>query len=315
MGLLGQKLHIVLTCQLLLMPFVTALQAIQHYPLELTGLLPGSDFAARHKYSKFAGVSGSSFSLVNKNAEGRLDVTVEPVFPKCFLLHNVLSPSECEEMIRVSEQIGYEDIKTGVLNNNAWVTWVLDEASVEKPLYERCKEYLPRLVPGIEAGTLSARLLSGLNPRSRFYRYLPNNYETFKSHRDDPNPGAGFVGPRSFSWDLDGERASLLTFLLYLNDDFEGGETTFHLDDGTDVPVRPTQGSVLVFPQVVHRALMRKFVVSLLALRLPFPYLTSFCMLACNRRQGATTRMLNERARLRRRPYTRARRCVGEREG
>jgi len=250
MGPQRHQLRVVVACQILLFPVVTALQAIQHYPLELTGLLPGSDFAARHKYSKFAGVSGSSFSLVDEYAENRIEVTVEPVFPKCFLLHNVLSPSECEEMIRVLELIGYEDIKTGVLNNNAWVTWVLDEESVEKPLFERCKEYLPRLISGVEAGTLSARLVSGLNPRSRFYRYLPNNYETFKSHRDDPNPGAGFVGPRSFSWDLDGERASLLTFLLYLNDDFEGGETTFHLDDGTDIPVRPTQGSVLVFPQV-----------------------------------------------------------------
>lgn len=64
-------------------------------------------------------------------------------------------------------------------------------------------------------------------------------------------------------WDnFDGERNSLLTFLLYLNDDFDGGETTF-LPDLTDltatqvkdqgagrrVPVRPRQGSILVFPQ------------------------------------------------------------------
>jgi hypothetical protein len=152
-------------------------------------------------------------------------------------------------MIRVTERLGYEDIKTGVLNNNAWVTWVLDELAVERPLFERCREHFPAVVSGPDAGSLSPRRLSGLNPRARFYRYLPNDWETFKLHRDDPNPGAGFVGPRTFRWDLDGERSSLLTFLLYLNDDFEGGETSFDLGNGR-VAVRPVQGSVLVFPQV-----------------------------------------------------------------
>lgn len=232
-------------------PRGSALQpAIKAWPLELAGLLPGSDFAARHKHSKFMGVCGSSFSLSNGSPEARVPVTVEPVFPRCFLLRNVLSPAECEDMIRVTERLGYEDIKTGVLNNNAWLTWVLDELSVEKPLFERCREHLPAAVSGPDAGTLSPRRLSGLNPRARFYRYLPNDFETFKPHRDDPNPGAGFVGARAFHWDLDGERASLLTFLLYLNDDFAGGETTFNLGGDSDVAVRPVQGSVLVFPQV-----------------------------------------------------------------
>jgi len=61
-------------------------------------------------------------------------------------------------------------------------------------------------------------------------------------------------------WDnFGGERNSLLTYLLYLNDDFDGGETTFlpdmkdnpeaGQDPGRRVPVRPRQGSVLIFPQ------------------------------------------------------------------
>ena len=47
---------------------------------------------------------------------------------------------------------------------------------------------------------------------------------------------------------------SRLTFLLYLNEDFDGGETTFLVpekdDEGTlnAFPVKPVRGGILVFP-------------------------------------------------------------------
>jgi hypothetical protein len=49
------------------------------------------------------------------------------------------------------------------------------------------------------------------------------------------------------------KQSSLFTFLMYLNDEFEGGETTFFLPaarEGTlnAYPVRPVMGSVAVFP-------------------------------------------------------------------
>jgi len=48
-------------------------------------------------------------------------------------------------------------------------------------------------------------------------------------------------------------QSSLFTFLLYLNDEFSGGETTFFLPDRAEgvinaFPVRPVQGSVALFP-------------------------------------------------------------------
>ena len=66
-------------------------------------------------------------------------------------------------------------------------------------------------------------------------------------------------GDRVLRWDaFGGSRASLLSFLLYLNDDFDGGETTFFppaggADAAADevVSVRPRQGSVLCFPQTL----------------------------------------------------------------
>lgn len=49
------------------------------------------------------------------------------------------------------------------------------------------------------------------------------------------------------------KQSSLFTFLIYLNDDFEGGETTFFLPsvkEGTmnAYPMKPVMGSVAVFP-------------------------------------------------------------------
>jgi prolyl 4-hydroxylase len=69
----------------------------------------------------------------------------------------------------------------------------------------------------------------GANERLRCYRYAPG--QRFKPHFDG-----------SFARDHD-ER-SLLTFMVYLNDDFEGGETAL-LD--LDQMVAPKTGSALLF--------------------------------------------------------------------
>jgi hypothetical protein len=48
-------------------------------------------------------------------------------------------------------------------------------------------------------------------------------------------------------------QSSLFTFLIYLNDDFQGGETTFFIPSRQEgvmnaYPVKPIMGSVAVFP-------------------------------------------------------------------
>jgi len=51
----------------------------------------------------------------------------------------------------------------------------------------------------------------------------------------------------------DAKQSSLFTFLIYLNDEFEAGETTFFLPSAREgsmnaYPVKPLQGSVAMFP-------------------------------------------------------------------
>ena len=94
--------------------------------------------------------------------------------------------------------------------------------------------------------------LVGLNRRWRFYRYDAGG--TYRPHVDGAWPGSGVGGSRDrpkYEYDAFGDRLSRLTMLIYLNDDFEGGETAFYSagDDTIDVTaVQPLRGAVLFFP-------------------------------------------------------------------
>jgi hypothetical protein len=76
----------------------------------------------------------------------------------------------------------------------------------------------------------------GLNQPLRIYRYEPGQH--FGPHQDQ-----SYAGP--------GGSSSLLTFMVYLNDDFEGGGTAF-LDEGRTVA--PRTGMALLFQHKVLHA-------------------------------------------------------------
>lgn len=63
-------------------------------------------------------------------------------------------------------------------------------------------------------------------------------------HPDGSWPGSGLRDGKLVR-DLYGDRRSALTFLLYLDSDFEGGETSFSDADGNLVSVAVPKGSVL----------------------------------------------------------------------
>ncbi|MFW2034665.1 2OG-Fe(II) oxygenase [Acinetobacter junii] len=93
---------------------------------------------------------------------------------------------------------------------------------------------------------LNGWTLSGLNERFRFYRY--ENGETFKPHWDG-------------IYEVNDWHSSKLTLLIYLSEDFTGGETIFYRDSGMLKPCKETQivniqpklGQILLFEhQQVH---------------------------------------------------------------
>eukprot|EP00759_Apiculatamorpha_spiralis_P012002 PhF_6_TR19100/c0_g1_i1/m.28098 len=175
----------------------------------------------------------------------RIDV---PFVQGSFFLENVLSVEETQRIIQAAEAIGYDpDVPQtnrtkSILAHN--VVWLADESFL-KPLYERVKRFLPEKLGG---GTLS-----GINGRFRLYRYSPG--AVYRAHVDGAWPCSGRDSKTGeYVYDAtDGYLWSRLTFLLYLNEGFEGGETTYFtpaLEDGKlrALSVIPRVGCVMVFP-------------------------------------------------------------------
>ena len=148
-----------------------------------------------------------------------------------------LSAEECTAYIRRSEAEGYEDapvttadgmIMMKDVRNNDRV--MVDDFAEAHRLYTRAEPFLPRRIK-------KKWQPFGLNERLRFYRY--DEGQQFDWHHDGYYESP--AGERSF-----------LTFMIYLNEGFEGGETSFTgLSDiygaADDLMVSPRTGMALLF--------------------------------------------------------------------
>ncbi len=154
-----------------------------------------------------------------------------------FLLHNFLSPQECAAHIARSEQSGYEEatittsrgavMEKSIRDNSRLI---VDDHALASEWLERAKAFLPPNFGGAK--------LRDFNERFRYYRYDVG--QKFAMHYD------GYYRREN------GEQ-SQLTFMVYLNADFSGGDTRFYLDPRVPhLIVRPVAGTALVF---VHRQL------------------------------------------------------------
>jgi len=143
-----------------------------------------------------------------------------------FGLENFLSEDECQDFIKMSEDIGYEEaeinsegdsrIAKNIRNNDRVI---INDQKLADNIYIKSKNYLP------EVGLWKSY---GVNSHIRFYRYIPGQY--FKNHVDGTIKG-----------ESDNEK-SILTFLVYLNDNFTGGGTSF-----ANQIIKAKQGSALIF--------------------------------------------------------------------
>lgn len=160
--------------------------------------------------------------------------------PLAFAIAEVMSVAECAAIIAKIEQLGPEAapitttagfVMRPELRNNTRV--MFDDAALAAELFARI------------GGALPARLFGrgpvGVNERFRCYRYEPG--QRFAPHYD----GAFRRSPTE---------ASELTLMVYLNDGFTGGRTTF-LD--YEVALAPPPGAALLFQ---HRLLHEGSVVT-----------------------------------------------------
>jgi hypothetical protein len=173
-----------------------------------------------------------------------------PAVPGLGMATNVLSPQECKAIIAAGETVTFvpdaplrEDGDVSILAHNFY--WVVD-VPFHDALWARVSPFVPASVNG--------RLARGLNRRFRVYRYVPG--AEYRAHIDGAWPPSGILPDDTYVYDASPpgkKQSSLFTFLIYLNDEFEGGETTFFLPaarEGTlnAYPVKPVMGAVAVFP-------------------------------------------------------------------
>jgi prolyl 4-hydroxylase len=157
----------------------------------------------------------------------------EWITDQIFTVAEFFSPEECREHIARAEAAGFDaapingmfgpQMRPDVRNNSRVM---IDDPAAAAQLWDRIQIYVP-----LSIGSWRA---IGVNERLRYYRYD--------------------VG-QQFNWHYDGafERSngerSQLTFMVYLNDGFEGGETSFE-----NAIVVPRQGMALVFVhQIRHK--------------------------------------------------------------
>jgi predicted 2-oxoglutarate/Fe(II)-dependent dioxygenase YbiX len=145
--------------------------------------------------------------------------------PYLWQIHNFLSPNECTDLIKLALAHGFE--QAGVRTSQGYVPM----QAVRNNL--RCQlahpEWVQRLWQRLASYTLpilEQKTAVGLPRELRFYQYQP--HQRFKMHKDG-------------AWFEEGLQSEL-TFLVYLNEDCQGGETRFKT-----FSLSPKQGTAVLF--------------------------------------------------------------------
>jgi len=154
-----------------------------------------------------------------------------------FTVSNILGRDECLDLIARAESLGFEaasvrtssgpQMMTAIRNNDRVV---FRDAGLAQEMWVRIHSFLP---------VLDGQIAYGVDTQLRIYRYFPG--QQFKRHKD------GAVTNEM-------GQTSKLSYLIYLNDDCDGGATTFRdyrdvngTREKTEVSVMPATGTALLF--------------------------------------------------------------------
>lgn len=148
---------------------------------------------------------------------------------------DVLSPSECATLIARIDSLNPviapinthsgTRIRTDVRNNERVI---FDDQDLANHLFAKACQHVPQTM-------LNCRLV-GANERFRCYRY---------------KPGMRFAVHSDASFERNESERSFYTYLVYLNGDFEGGETNFATVP--ELSIKPVTGLGLVFQHpIIH---------------------------------------------------------------
>jgi len=146
---------------------------------------------------------------------------------KIFTIENFLSKIECNNYIIMGEFSSFSEAKVSIdgqqvmlkgVRNNKRI--MFKDTSLANNIWNKVISFVPELIENYSP--------IGVNEMFRIYKYEKG--ERFKMHRD-----GSFIRNEN-------ER-SFYSFLIYLNDDFKGGETNFK----QGISVTPKCGNALIF--------------------------------------------------------------------
>ncbi len=154
-------------------------------------------------------------------------MTKKEINKEIFIVENFLTVEECSGYLDRFQNESFQEAKVNIdgeqvmfkgIRNNDRILF-FDE-SLAHELWMKIREFVPQ-----ELGLYSA---SGLNEMFRVYKYSKG--QRFKMHMDG-------------SYQKSENEQSFYSFLIYLNDDFTGGETEFRKLG----VIKPQKGLALVF--------------------------------------------------------------------
>jgi prolyl 4-hydroxylase len=196
---------------------------------------------------------------------------IEELFPGNILaIKNVLTLEECKSYIELSEKKGYkpatlqltenknsqEIIATDIRNHDRVI---IENSEISELLWNRIKDNFPNnfkiikeLVPSND-NKMSEEcdfIAVGVSNYFRFYRY--NVGQRFVRHFDGYEYGS-MIYTKNLS-NQPNVPTPKLSILIYLNEEFQGGKTTFFNSKGKEiVAVTPQTGKVLIYNyQILH---------------------------------------------------------------
>lgn len=146
--------------------------------------------------------------------------------PDIFTIDNFLTPEECNDYIFFSETKGYEEATVSLTTGAKMMKGIRNNDRVIYEDEQLAQKLWNKLQPHVHLEFENIKAI-GLNPRFRFYRY--ENEQRFNKHRDGRVKISDTIESRA-------------TFMVYLSDDFDGGETEFET-----LKISPKKGMALCF--------------------------------------------------------------------
>jgi predicted 2-oxoglutarate/Fe(II)-dependent dioxygenase YbiX len=147
-----------------------------------------------------------------------------------FSVKEFWSSSICEELINKANEIRKFPDKELILNQKN-LDDNLDSRNSFKALFlntKLAKSLFKDIRPYLSVIKVINCKVSGIHPEFRIYKYIPG--QEFKTHKD----GKKVISICEYS---------IFSLLIYLNDDFKGGETCFE-----NCSILPNKGDAVFFP-------------------------------------------------------------------